>query len=352
MRQVVFVLVTGFFAALAWSLAHSIPSSGVLADLEPKLVDQCRRIDVAPGTEDIAIDLELNLAFISAADRRAWYNETENARTSPKNGIYTLALDGSDTVTRVLPEIENFLPHGISLWTGENGDKRLFVINHPSNGGEIVEIFSVGDGGALTHLESVSFTAMHSPNDVVAVGPRQFYASNDRGYEEGLMATLESYMALPFSSLVYFDGDDGRIIQKGMTYANGINQSHDGKTLYVAEVLKRRIAVFDRDIATGALTWRTTFKANTAPDNIDVAADGALWIGGHSKIFDFLAHAKDASNIAPSHVVRIDPATGAFEDIFISLDGEINGSSVGAASEDTLIVGAVFDGHVMVCPLG
>ena len=351
MRAIIFVLVTGFLGALAWSFAHSIPSSGAFAELEPKLVDQCRRVDVAPGTEDVAIDPELSLAFISAADRRGWYNESDVAGTYPKNGIYALALDGSDAVTRVSPEIDNFLPHGISLWRGDNGEKRLFVVNHPPNGAEIIEIFSVGEDAALTHLESVSFAAMHSPNDVVGVGPRAFYASNDRGFEEGFMAWLEAYMALPFSSVVYFDGERGGIIQKGMTYANGINQSPDGRTLYVAEVLKRRIAVFDRDVATGALNWRTAFKANTAPDNIDIAPDGALWVGGHSKIFDFLAHAKDASAIAPSHVVRIDPESGEYEDMFISVDGEINASSVGAANEDTLIVGAVFDGHVMVCPL-
>ena len=351
MRQIVFLLVVVVLGALGWSLAHSIPSSGVFADLQPTLVDQCRRIDVAPGTEDVAIDPDLNLAFISAADRRAWYNEAGANNTNPKNGIYTLALDGSDTVTRVTPEIDGFLPHGISLWTGEDGEKRLFVVNHPPSGAEIIEIFAIADDGALAHLESISFPAMHSPNDVVAVGPRAFYATNDRGYEEGIMEWLEAYMALPFSSVVYYDGEEGRIIQKGMTYANGVNISDDGATLYVAEILKRRIAVFDRDIETGAITRRAALKSNTAPDNIDIAPDGSLWIGGHSKIFDFLAHAEDASNIAPSHVVRIDPVSGENQDIFISLDGEINASSVGAANDDTLIVGAVFDGHVMVCPL-
>lgn len=351
MRLILILAGLLFAAALTRSLSHSIPLSGVFAKLEPVLVDQCRRVDIAPGTEDVTIDPELDVAFISAADRRAWYNETGNTQTNARNGIYTLSLDGSDTVTRVSPEVDGFLPHGIYLWRGDDGDKRLFVINHPPGGGEIVEIFKVGEAGALTHLESVSFNAMHSPNDVLAVGPRQFYATNDRGFEKGPMALLESYMALPFSSIVYYDGDKGRIIKKGMYYANGINQSADGKTIYVSEVLKRRVSVFDRDPATGALTKRANLKAGTAPDNIEIGPDGALWIGGHPKIFDFLAHAKDPSAVAPSHAVRLDPATGERTDVFIALDGEINASSVAAANEDTLIIGAVFDGHVMVCPL-
>ena len=350
MRVIIFSITALIVGALTWSLSHSIPLTGQLADLKPLLVNQCRAIDIAPGTEDITFAPELGVAFISAADRRAWYNETNQTDTNPANGIYTLSLDGSDTVTKVSPDMGDFLPHGIYLWRGDGDAMRLFVVNHPPSGEELIEIFEVGDGGALTHLESVSFPAMHSPNDVVAVGPRQFYATNDRGYDKGLLATIEAYMALPFSSIVYFDGDQGRLIKKGMTYANGINKSSDNGTIYVAEVLKRRVAAFDRDIQDNTLSSPRYFKAGTAPDNIEVDKQGRLWIGGHSKIFEFTAHADDPSAIAPSHVTRIDTVTGETKDIFISLDGEINGSSVGAAHDGLLLVGAVFDGHVMACP--
>ncbi len=349
MRLFVIILITVILAGFGWMLAHLVPAAGWFVAMEPKLVDQCRGVDIASGTEDIAIDHDMNIAFISAADRRGWYNETGEP-FNPKNGIYTLSLDGADTVTKVSPPMDNFLPHGISLWKSPNGEKRLFVVNHPTTGEEIVEIFGIGDNGALTHLDSISFDAMHSPNDVLAVGMRSFYATNDRGYEEGVMATLEAYMALPFSSVVYFDGEEGRIIKKGMTYANGINMSADGSEVYVAEFLKRRVAIFERDQSTGALRKLRSLKTSTGPDNIDVAEDGALWIGGHTKVFEFLKHAKDENAVAPSHVVRIDPASGESEDVFISTDGEINASSVAATTDDTLLVGAVFDGHVMVCP--
>lgn len=350
MRLFFIILATGLLAGVGWTMSHLIPAAGWFVSLEPKLVDQCRRIDVAPGTEDIAIDRDLNIAFISAADRRGWYNETGEP-FNPKNGIYALTLDGSDEVTRVSPAMDNFLPHGISLWKGANGEKRLFVVNHPTTGEEIVEIFDIGEAGALTHLESVSFDAMHSPNDVLGVGPREFYATNDRGYEEGLMSTLEAYMALPFSSVVYYDGAQGRIVKKGMTYANGINMSADGGKVYVAEFLKRRVSIFDRDQSSGDLKKSGVFKTNTGPDNIDIAEDGSLWIGGHTKVFEFLKHAKDANAVAPSHAIRIDPATGNNEDIFISTKGEINASSVAATGGNTLLIGAVFDGHVLACPL-
>lgn len=337
--------------AVGWSLLHIIPASGANADLKTKLVDQCRRVDIAPGTEDVTIDPDLKLAFISAADRRAWFNQDEANATNPQNGIYAMALDGSDTVRRVSPPMENFLPHGISLYHGPDGTKRLFVVNHPTTGEEVVELFDIGPNGDLTHLESISFDAMSSPNDVVAVGPRQFYITNDTRFDDGLFAQLESYFALPLASVAYFDGENGRIVKSGLTYANGINKSADGTSIYVAELLKRRIVVFSRDTETGNLSKVKNLPVKTAPDNIEVSRDGALWVAGHSKIFDFVEHAKDANAIAPSHVIRLNPRSGLTSDVLMSVNGEINGSSVGAVWDNTLIVGAVFDGHVMVCPM-
>lgn len=349
MRYVWLGLAALIVFAGGWFLYHIIPASGAFANLEPKLAGDCRHVEVAPGTEDVTIDLDLNIAFISAADRRAWFAGGAGA-INPQNGIYALSLDGSDAVRRVSPDIENFLPHGISLWRGENGQKRLFAVNHPPGGPEAVEIFDVSSTSDLIHLESVSFAAMRSPNDVLGVGPRRFYATNDKRFKNGLMSTLEAYLALPATDAVYYDGETGRSVAGGLTYANGINMSADGSAVYIAELLKRRIGVFSRDEQTGALKRVRNLRVDTSPDNIEVSRDGALWVAGHSKIFDFVEHAENPDALAPSHVIRLDP-DGESKTVFVSTDGEINGSSVGAVWDNTLIVGAVFDSHVMVCPM-
>lgn len=332
---------------LGWFLYNIIPASGVLARLEPKLVDQCRSVEIFPGTEDVTIDEDEGIAFISADDRRA-----TGAGRPVQGGIYALKLDGSDRVSKVSPDsFGEFHPHGISLWRGDDGRKRLFAINHTIEDGHKVEIFDVGFGGALLHVDTVAFDAMSSPNDIQGVGPRSFYVTNDRGYREGLMATLEAYLALPFSSLAYYDGQTGSIALKGLTFANGVNMAGDGGTLYVSEFLRRRIGVYARSADSGALTLLRRYPVNTNPDNIEVSRDGALWVGGHTKVFDFLKHAGDPNAIAPSHVISVNPATGETSDVLIDTTGVLNGSSVGAATADTLVVGAVFDGHVLVCPL-
>lgn len=334
-------------AAIGWFLWNITQAAGVFAGLKPKLIDQCRRVEVFPGTEDVTIDPDLGVAFISADDRRA------TAEGSPvQGGVYILKLDGSDRVLKASPDsFGEFHPHGLSLWRGDDGRKRLFVINHTLGEGDKVEIFDIGFGGALLHVDSVAFPAMSSPNDLVGVGPRSFYVTNDRGFKEGVFATIEAYLALPFSSLVYFDGQQGRTVARGLTFANGVAMSASGEKIYVSEFLRRRIAVFDRNVETGALKKVKSIAVNTGPDNIEIAPDGALWIGGHTKVFDFLKHAGDENAVAPSHVIRVDPDTGVREDVLIDISGAINGSSAAAVSDKTLIVGAVFDGHVMVCPL-
>jgi arylesterase/paraoxonase len=154
---------------------------------------------------------------------------------------------------------------------------------------------------------------------------------------------------LPFASLAHFDGQTGRLALEGLVYANGVNVSRDGKTVYVAELLARRINAYERQEG-GALKKTASFAVPTAPDNIDVAPDGTIYTAGHSKIFEFLKHAEDATATAPSHALSIDPKTGAVKTVFLDTSGALNASSVAAASDDALIVGGVFDGHVMVCP--
>ena len=318
-----------------------LPASGVAAELETFGVDQCEALEIAPGTEDITIGRESGLAFISTDDRR----------TGERGAIYAVLPGDPDSLRQVSGNVPGlFHPHGISLWTGPNGAQRLFVVNHLSSDDHAIEIFDIEAGGSLRHVESISYDALSSPNDVLAVGPRSFYATNDRAFPTGFMGNLEAYFALPLASVSYFDGEAGRIVATGLAYANGINIADDGETVYVAEILGRRVRVYTRDTHTGALRRVRDISVPTAPDNIEIAEDGALWIGGHPRIFDFVAHSKDEAEIAPSHVLRVDPETGDHETILLDLDGVLNASSVAAVSGNRLLVGAVFDSHILICP--
>lgn len=345
MRNILIILGLIILAALARMAFVIIPASGMMAELAPVTPGQCEALTIAPGTEDVTIDPNSDLVFVSTDDRR----------TGERGGIYAFNLNDPNTLHEVSGDAPaDFHPHGLSLWTAPDGSQRLFVVNHragfdSAGGTHAVEIFDVGENGMLSHAESISHEALLSPNDVLAVGPRSFYATNDRAYRTGMMANLEAYFGLPLSSVSYFDGTHGDMVAHGIAYANGINISADGSEVYVSELLARRIRVYDRDAATGALTANRALPVPTAPDNIEVDERGDLWIGGHPRVFDFVAHAADASAIAPAHAVRLNPQTGETETALLVMDGSLNASSVAAMRDGVLVVGAVFDDHVLVC---
>ncbi len=337
------LLVLIALARMAWVIA---PAAGWLTPEAPRLADRCQSLEVAPGTEDVTIHPEAGIAFVSAADRR-----TPNPGAG---GIWTFDMADPDGTLRYasVDGPEDFQPHGISLYIGEDGTQRLFVINHPVAGGHTVEIFDIDDEWRLLHAETIAYPELSSPNDLVAVGPRQFYATNDSRYQSGLLQQLEAYFGLPLASVSYFDGETGRIAASGLIYANGINVSADGATLYVAEFLGRRVNVFERDAQTGRLTHRRAIPVRTGADNIEIDESGHLWIGAHPRVFDFLAHAGDENALAPSHVVRVDPETGQVVTVLYTHGEELSGSSVGAPFQYQFVVGAVFDANVLICPRG
>lgn len=345
MRTILIILGLIIVVALARMAIVIIPASGMMAELTPVTPGQCEPLTIAPGTEDVTIDAASGLAFVSTDDRR----------TGERGGIYAFDIAAPDSVHLVSTDApDDFHPHGLSLWTAPDGSQRLFVVNHragftQSEGGQAIEIFDVGTNGMLTHAESITYDALLSPNDVLGVGPRSFYATNDRAYHSGIMAQLEAYFGLPLSSVSFFDGTDGDMVAHGIAYANGINISADGSRVYVSELLARRVRVYDRNAASGALTADGVLPVPTAPDNIEVDEHGDLWIGGHPRVFDFVAHAADASAMAPAHAVRLNPQTGEATTELLLMDGSLNASSVAAMHNGVLIVGAVFDDHVLVC---
>jgi sugar lactone lactonase YvrE len=68
----------------------------------------------------------------------------------------------------------------------------------------------------------------------------------------------------------------------GLTVANGIDWSVDGRLMYYIDSPTQRIDVFDFDAATGAISNRRVFaqipKADGVPDGMVVDAEGGVWV--------------------------------------------------------------------------
>lgn len=330
---------------------RTINSSGLLYAIEPHFSGQCEAVTGVTGAEDITIDHANQFAYISADDRRA-----SMAGAPVSGGIYGLSLSSADATPVLLTEqfSDDFHPHGIYLYKHNDGNSSLFVVNHRENGKQQIEIFDIKNINTLTHRQTVSYPELIAPNDIVAIGPSQFYVTNDHGYPPGhFMQILEEYLGLPLSTVSYFDGEKGHIVATGLQYSNGLAITPDMKTLYIAEILSRRVNIYDRDSASGSLSKRGEILVDTGADNLEWDDKGNLWLGAHPKLLDFAAHARDETKISPSQVLKID-VTGAapvINEVFLSAGEDISGSTVGAVSGKTLLIGSVFEEKILKCTL-
>lgn len=351
------MLVVAAVALLAGYIVHLLYAFGEFRQVDDLHPGSCRTIAGIAGPEDITWHPEDDVAFISSFDRRAAANGE-----ATRGAIYRY-IPGDEPVRMTTDVGHDFRPHGISLHAGPGGRATLLVVNHPgeplfgagpdSAGDQprhAIEVFDVA-GDRLVHRATHADPSMIRPNDVVAVDHRRFYFTNDHGAAPGWKRTVEDYLRLPWANVAYFDGETFTEVAGGLTYANGINLSPDGSRLYVAEVTRGRIREYARDRRTGTLDELRRIDVGFGVDNIEVDPDtGALWLGGHVKLLTFTRHAADTDVNAPSQAVRVRPdAEPVTETVFLD-DGElISGASVAARRDGRLLLGSVFEPHVVEC---
>lgn len=339
---------------------QTMVSAGVFKTIQPHFAGQCTRVEGLAGAEDITVDPETGMAYVSAMDRRALA-----ADGTHDGGIYLYLAGTFESPAKMISTYEgDFHPHGISLWKApENSgiNDRLFIVNHPpirdASGAVIgqssqVDIFEVV-GLMLGHVTSVKLEEPISLNDVAAVGPETFYASIDQGSTTDLGRTLERYGRLARSGVLIGHQGQTRKIVDGLVYANGVQVSNDKSTLYVAETTGKRLTSYSINPRTGGLTRNTSLPIDSGLDNIEMDDDGTLWLVSHPKTFDFLAHAGDASKKSPSQIFQISDENGAFSttEIYLNDGHEISGASVAAPVGDRFIMGSVFEPFILDCAL-
>ncbi len=334
---------------IALFILRTVWLSGAFKTIANKFSGTVMAVEGLPGVEDIAIDQTTGIAFLSSDDRWA-----KMLRNQTVNGaIYTLDLN--DSVPNPVLAKTNFLkndfhPHGISFYLSPDGKKMLFVVNHGANG-NFIEIFEYRND-SLQHLESISDSLIVSPNDVVGVGERSFYFTNDHNEKPSRVRGFKDLLMIGTGNVGYYDGTQVTITSaQDILYANGINVSLDGNHLYAAATSDRKILVYQRDTSSGALMLNSEIETGTGVDNIDVDAEGNLWVGCHPQLLKFLSHAKDEVALSPSEIIKLTPAgDGKFmqQSIYMNDGSELSASSVGVVYKNILLIGPVFQRHMLI----
>lgn len=350
MKKIISRVLTFVLFILVLLVIKTLYDTGVFKSIKPHFAGSEAIIKINGGAEDITINRKEQVAYLSVDQRRS----TLAGKPTPVAGsIYYLDLkDENAKPINMLPDFkQEFHPHGISYFRASSGKQFLFVVNHTKlNTKQTVERFEI-DGKKLIHIETIQDKLMTTPNDLVAVGERQFYVTNDHGYLKGWLRTAEDYLRLPLGSVNFYDGKKMKVATSGITYANGINISFNKKLVFVASPTNGEIIVHTRK-PDNTLQLVETIKVRTGVDNIELDEKGHLWMGSHPKIFDFVAHQKDGANKSPSEVIKIKyEAEGIYEvkQIYLNDGTSLSGSSAAAVYKDQLLIGGVFHKRVLRC---
>jgi arylesterase/paraoxonase len=132
----------------------------------------------------------------------------------------------------------------------------------------------------------------------------------------------------------------------------GINVSADLTTLYIAETGGKAVRVATRNLQDGSIETVNSISLGTSPDNIDVAADGSLWVGAHSNVVALAMHFIVGSD-SPSQILRINPMGDetVIDEIFLNGGSLISAGSGGATLGKQLLIGSITARKILLCEM-
>lgn len=182
---IILLVVTGFFIDF-------MRFGGQFRDLTPLPATLCRNVALPGSAEDLQLDRGRGLAYLSVLDRRGLVEGLPVTGQLMQLDLNNTAMPVTNAA-RALPA--NFRPHGMSLYRMGDGAQRLFVISHPPEAPHTIEVLEQRSNGIFQPVETILNELLVSPNAIVGVGPRQFYAANDKG-DGGLLTRLREYLEI------------------------------------------------------------------------------------------------------------------------------------------------------------
>ncbi|XP_077346883.1 serum paraoxonase/arylesterase 2-like [Lithobates pipiens] len=345
MVQITFLgVILGFLGERQYQFSHR---AGYFKEkVEPVDLPNCQLVKgIEYGSEDIHL-LPNGLAFISSGLKYPGMKSF-----APDRPAEILLVNMNNDI--LLPEplqlsegidASSFNPHGLSAYVDEtDGTVYLFVVNHPDHK-SCIEIFKFDEKQkSLLHLKTIKHPLLYSVNDIVAVGPESFYATNDHYFESMHMKFLENLLGLQLSNVVFYSPGDVREVVSGLYMANGIEISNDKKFIYAVDLIGHTINVYEKH-ASWSLTFVKAVDVDTCADNLFVdPVTGDVWTGAHPNIFKVSEYKEE--DPPGSEVIRIQNIHSdhpIVTRVYVNNGSVIQGSSVAAVYKKKLIIGTVF----------
>ena len=317
------------------------------ANVKPISIDGCKQIQGVPGPEDMAIDRENGVLYISSHERRGKLVDGK---------IFQLNLSSSSEPIVTLMESnypKNFRPHGMSL-VKIGGKSLLYVISHFDIEKPIhtLEVFQI-EKGKLTHKETISDQSFISPNDLHVVPDGRIFISNDRGTGSDFRSYFDALFGIKRALISYFDGKKWKVFENAVTLGNGIlyKKIGDKEFLYRAATTPEKIykyEILNKDGET-YLQEVKVFSFDTGPDNLEEDEEGNIYFAAHRSMFRFLKHKDNIDYPSPSQVFVIDKNENVKE-LYANDGKEIPASSTALKYKNKLYISQVFNPFILSCP--
>lgn len=353
------ILVVALVAWFAKGVVQRLVDWNVFRDAASFNDGACRLVQAAGavGLEDG--DEHGGVVIFSADDRRQWLgfgggDRADRLKAAQNGNLFAYTAEEGLVPLRIVKrdatQLEHFHPHGISFRNG-----LLAVVNHAPTRDEIA-LFRVDVAARTATLIDVlaHATLMHHLNDVVIVSPTELLVSRwENTPSTTLVGMLEVLLKLPLMSVVQArklnDGSGWAISNaiEQLVMPNGL-QVHDGKLL-VAHPTMNAITVWQRDGEQGRFEQVHTIATDSAVDNIHVTGKRAFVVS-HFQNLKFIKHVTDPNTAAPTSVSEI-VLTEPWHEKVLLRTTKINAGSVAVeAPNGDLLIGAVFDAGLLVCP--
>ena len=309
----------------------------------------CEKISGTPGPEDIAIDRDTGILYISSHERRE------------KNKIgflYTLDLkkDAKIPIKIETNYPEKFAPHGIFLTT-VTGVKKLYVISHPKliGGAEhTIEIFKI-EKDKLIHEATLKNDLLLSPNDLFVTQNGKIFVSNDIPSGGQFGQIMHVLLRLNSSPISYYNGKDWSLLSEKTAFGNGILiKKENGKDyLYRSSHIYESVLKYELSYSnSGAPDLKLVKKIElgSGPDNLEEEESGNILVAGHKSNMRFMGHAGKSEKTSPSQIFRIFP-DGTTKEIYANDGDEISAASTGLSYKNKLVISQVFEPFILSCTL-
>lgn len=316
-------------------ITNTIYQSNLLKNYQEFHIENCLAVAEIFGPEDIEKINNENLiisSYIHKGDR--------------EGSLYSYNIK-SNQLSLLTGNLKfPFYPHGISTFDS----KIIYAINHHPEGDRI-EKFKWVDS-KIVFEKSLQDPQLQLANDLAPINSDQFFVTIDHGFKNTYGQLFENYSRVGFGHVLFFDGVKFLRVIDQLSYANGVVADNINKKLYVAEMLAKKIHIYNIENPIKPVKL-SEIKTEGFPDNLSLdLTTQQLWIATHLKILSLKKHSNNHEvEISPSGILKVDLQNNNVKQMLLGNSLKFSALSIATPANEHYYLGSIFGSTIFKCSL-